>query len=104
MAKQLYDYWFVQFDFPDENGRPYKASGGNMVWNDKLKREIPKNWNILQLDKLCSFRNGINYAKDEIGKPFPIVNVRNISSSTILLDGEDFDVITVPVKKQRIIF
>ena len=99
MAKQLYDYWFVQFDFPDENGRPYKSSGGEMVWNYKLKREIPKNWGVLQLDKLCSFRNGINYAKDEIGEPFPIVNVRNISSSTILLDGEDFDVITVPVKK-----
>ena len=44
MAKQLYDYWFVQFDFPDENGRPYKSSGGEMVWNDKLKREIPKGW------------------------------------------------------------
>ena len=99
MAKQLYDYWFVQFDFPDENGRPYKSSGGEMVWNDKLKREIPKNWGVFQLDKLCSFRHGINYAKDEIGEPFPIVNVRNISSSTILLDGEDFDVITVPVKK-----
>ena len=44
MAKQLYDYWFVQFDFPDENGKPYKSSGGEMVWNDKLKREIPKGW------------------------------------------------------------
>ena len=44
MAKQLYDYWFVQFDFPDENGRPYKSSGGKMVWNEKLKREIPKGW------------------------------------------------------------
>ena len=41
MAKQLYDYWFVQFDFPDENGRPYKSSGGAMVWNEKLKRKIP---------------------------------------------------------------
>ena len=44
MAKQLYDYWFVQFDFPDENGRPYKSNGGKMVWNDKLKREIPEGW------------------------------------------------------------
>ena len=44
MAKQLYDYWFVQFDFPNENGRPYKSSGGKMVWNDKLKREIPEGW------------------------------------------------------------
>ena len=43
-AKQLYDYWFVQFDFPDENGRPYKSSGGKMVWNEVLKREIPIAW------------------------------------------------------------
>lgn len=44
MAKDLYDYWFVQFDFPDENGKPYKSSGGKMVWNDELKREIPEGW------------------------------------------------------------
>ncbi len=44
MARQLYDYWFVQFDFPDENGNPYKSSGGKMVWNEKLKREIPEDW------------------------------------------------------------
>ncbi len=46
MAKQLYDYWFVQFDFPNENGRPYKSSGGKMVWNEKLKREIPEGWDM----------------------------------------------------------
>ena len=45
MAKQLYDYWFVQFDFPNEEGKPYKSSGGAMVWNEKLKREIPQGWN-----------------------------------------------------------
>lgn len=45
MAKQLYDYWFVQFNFPDKNGRPYKSSGGKMVWNEKLKRTIPERWN-----------------------------------------------------------
>lgn len=45
MAKQLYDYWFVQFDFPDEEGKPYKSSGGAMVWNEKLKRNIPIGWN-----------------------------------------------------------
>ena len=50
MAKQLYDYWFVQFDFPDENGKPYKSSGGKMVWNEKLKREIPENWHS---DNIC---------------------------------------------------
>ena len=44
MAKQLYDYWFVQFDFPNEEGKPYKSSGGEMVWNEKLKRNMPKEW------------------------------------------------------------
>ncbi|NCA22619.1 MAG: restriction endonuclease subunit S, partial [Crocinitomicaceae bacterium] len=44
MAKTLYDYWFVQFDFPNENGKPYKTSGGKMVWNDDLKRVVPKGW------------------------------------------------------------
>ena len=46
MAKLLYDYWFIQFDFPDENGKPYKSSGGKMVWNEKLKREIPEGWGV----------------------------------------------------------
>ena len=44
MAKTLYDYWFLQFDFPDEKGKPYKSSGGKMVWNEELKREIPDGW------------------------------------------------------------
>jgi type I restriction enzyme S subunit len=46
MAKTLYDYWFVQFDFPDENGKPYKSSGGLMVFNEELKREIPEGWEV----------------------------------------------------------
>jgi type I restriction enzyme S subunit len=46
MAKTLYDYWFVQFDFPDKNGKPYKTSGGKMVWNEELKREIPEGWGV----------------------------------------------------------
>ena len=101
MAKQLYDYWFVQFDFPDENGMPYKSSGGKMVWNEKLKREIPEGWKVSQLGNICSFRNGINYAKDEVGSPYSIVNVRNISSTSIILDSEDFDVITIPSSKAQ---
>ena len=54
MAKQLYDYWFVQFDFPNEEGKPYKSSGGAMVWNEKLKREIPKGW---YADNICKIAN-----------------------------------------------
>lgn len=52
MAKQLYDYWFVQFDFPDENGNPYKSSGGEMVYNATLKREIPAGWEVKPLNDL----------------------------------------------------
>lgn len=57
MAKTLYDYWFVQFDFPDENGKPYRASGGEMVWNERLKREIPKGWRCAVLSDFISIEN-----------------------------------------------
>lgn len=59
MAKQLYDYWFVQFDFPDDNGRPYKLSGGVMVWNEKLKREIPNGWYCGTLLDIAEYTNGL---------------------------------------------
>ena len=58
MAKQLYDYWFVQFDFPNEEGKPYKSSGGAMVWNDKLKREIPKGWYAENICKIANILSG----------------------------------------------
>ena len=58
MAKQLYDYWFVQFDFPNEEGKPYKSSGGAMVWNEKLKREIPQGWDFCFLENLLTIKNG----------------------------------------------
>ncbi len=58
MAKQLYDYWFVQFDFPNEEGKPYKSSGGEMVWNEKLKRKIPKGWDNCTLEYFLTIKNG----------------------------------------------
>lgn len=58
MAKQLYDYWFVQFDFPNEEGKPYKSSGGKMVWNEKLKRKIPKGWESKCLSEMVDIMNG----------------------------------------------
>ena len=58
MARQLYDYWFVQFDFPDSEGKPYKSSGGKMVWNDKLKREIPEGWEAAQMKDFLVIGNG----------------------------------------------
>ncbi|HGA1125362.1 TPA: restriction endonuclease subunit S [Streptococcus suis] len=96
MAKTLYDYWFVQFDFPDENGKPYKSSGGKMVYNDQLKREIPEGWGVKQLGEICEFRNGINYEKSETGDTLSkIVNVRNISNSSTFVTTHDLDSITL---------
>lgn len=54
MAKLIYDYWFVQFDFPNQDGKPYKSSGGKMVWNEELKREIPEGWDAMELSELES--------------------------------------------------
>lgn len=58
MAKTIYDYWFLQFDFPDENGRPYKSSGGKMVWNEELKRDIPEGWHNGTLKSLGNIIGG----------------------------------------------
>jgi type I restriction enzyme S subunit len=58
MAKTLYDYWFVQFDFPNEDGKPYKSSGGEMVYNEVLKREIPEGWEVKKIDALLQKENG----------------------------------------------
>jgi type I restriction enzyme S subunit len=58
MAKTIYDYWFVQFDFPNERGKPYKSSGGKMVWNEELKREIPEGWEVKRLDECMRIIRG----------------------------------------------
>lgn len=64
MAKQLYDYWFVQFDFPNKEGKPYKSSGGKMVWNDKLKREIPEHWKEISLSSFIANTKGGDWGYD----------------------------------------
>lgn len=64
MAKTLYDYWFVQFDFPDINGKPYKSSGGKMVYNQELKREIPEGWEVKTLDTITNIIAGGDKPKD----------------------------------------
>jgi type I restriction enzyme S subunit len=66
MAKTLYDYWFVQFDFPDKNGKPYKTSGGKMVWNGELNREVPEGWEIkLFADWINNDKSG-DWGKEQI--------------------------------------
>ena len=67
MAKQLYDYWFVQFDFPNEEGKPYKSSGGAMVYNEKLKREIPQGWNDCKIKDFMRIFTG----KKDVSKAVP---------------------------------
>ena len=91
MAKQLYNYWFVQFDFPNEEGKPYKSSGGAMVWNEKLKREIPKGWSCESLQNICSIKRGASPRPiDEYmdsscnGMPWVKISDATVSSSPFL--------------------
>ena len=80
MAKQLYDYWFVQFDFPNEEGMPYKSSGGEMVWNEKLKREIPKGWEVKHLGDIIETNRGISYNTSSIsGGGVPMINLASFN-------------------------
>jgi len=81
IAKALYDYWFVQFDFPNEEGKPYKAYGGEMEYNEVLKREIPKGWRVRNLASLI-----INYKNGDWGKEVPVGNYLN---ETICIRGTD---------------
>lgn len=66
MAKTLYDYWFLQFEFPNEEGKPYKSSGGKMVWNEELKRDIPEGWSYETLYGKYSIERGISYSSKDI--------------------------------------
>ena len=87
MAKQLYDYWFVQFDFPDENGRPYKSSGGAMVWNEKLKREIPQGWSTAKIKDIAQTYSGGTPTSTKsdyyIGGNIPWINSGELNSPII---------------------
>ena len=65
MAKTLYDYWFVQFDFPDKNGKPYKTSGGKMVWNEELNREIPEGWAVQKMAEWLDIDKSGDWGKEE---------------------------------------
>ena len=85
MAKTLYEYYFVQFDFPDENGKPYKSSGGKMIFSPELQREIPEGWEVKKLSELCKFIRGVTYDKKEIlnypeKNYIPIFRANNISN------------------------
>ena len=81
MAKTLYDYWFVQFDFPDQNGKPYKSSGGKIVYNPELKREIPEGWGVENLFNVAEVQYGYPFSTDyfnSTGEGVPVIRIRDI--------------------------
>ena len=82
MAKQLYDYWFVQFDFPDENGNPYKSSGGTMVWNEELQLNIPYKWGVCRLNNYIAKNNTGDWGNDESSNDS--IEIRCIRGADIL--------------------
>ena len=80
MAKTLYDYWFVQFDFPDQNGKPYKSSGGKMVYNSELKREIPEGWGVRKLNEVLDLISGYPFSSNDYvtsGK-YKLYTIKNV--------------------------
>ena len=83
MAKTIYDYWFLQFEFPDENGKPYKSSGGKMVWCEELNREIPEGWKVGNLYDIADFINGLACQKFRPISPankLPVVKIGEMHS------------------------
>lgn len=88
MAKTLYDYWFVQFDFPDQNGNPYKSSGGKMVYNPELKREIPEGWGVETLkdfeSKIITGKTPSRANSDNFGGEIPFITIGDIRGNTFI--------------------
>lgn len=98
MIKTLYDYWFVQFDFPDKNGKPYKSRGGKMVWNQEVKREIPEGWDVQPIGEFAEVKKGdlITAKESELGNIKVIAagigysykhSVANREANTISISG-----------------
>lgn len=91
MAMILYNYWFLQFEFPNEDGKPYKSSGGKMVWNEELKTEIPQDWSIIKIaDILIENKKSkiqVNVAKEKGKFPFFTSGERIIAYDDYLVDG-----------------
>lgn len=93
MAKTLYDYWFVQFDFPDENGKPYKSSGGKMVYNDQLKREIPEGWGVKQLGdietNIVTGKTPSRSIPENFGGDIPFITIGDIRGNTFIYSSAE---------------
>jgi type I restriction enzyme S subunit len=101
MAKQLYDYWFVQFDFPDENGRPYKSSGGKMVWNEKLKQNIPAEWEAKKISDIAD-TNAHTISKDNGLLEILYLDTSNLNENRIS-ETQMFRLNAAPSRAQRMV-
>jgi type I restriction enzyme S subunit len=90
-AQAIYREWFVEFEFPDENGKPYKSNGGEMVWNEALGKEIPKGWEIASIGKYSKVKSGFAF-KSEWWQTsgIPVVKIGSINNNTIDKDSLDF--------------
>ena len=92
MAKQLYDYWFVQFDFPNEEGKPYKSTGGKMVWNDKLKREIPERWSSKMIGEIegniVTGKTPSCANEDNFGGDIPFITIDDIRGNLFVFQSQ----------------
>ena len=103
MAKTLYDYWFTQFDFPNMEGKPYRSSGGEMVWNDQLKRKIPNGWNVGNLYDIADPINGLACQKHrpkENEKALPVVKIKEMHEG---ITGET-ELVSVNIPEKHKIF
>lgn len=92
LAKTIYDYWFLQFEFPNEEGKPYKSSGGKMVWNEELKREIPEGWNYVLLQEfeknIITGKTPSTKNKDNFGGNIPFITIGDIRNNTFITKTE----------------
>ena len=79
--QDIYEHWFLQFDFPDDNGKPYKSSGGKLVWNEELKRAVPEKWDVEKIGTLFDSERGISYSTPNItsGEGNPMINLANFA-------------------------
>ena len=91
-ARLLYDYWFTQFDFPDENGEPYRSSGGKMVWNEQLKRTIPDGWTTNHLSDIFTFKSGYSFSSDlyEVSGKYKLLTIKNVQNNGINLNVDNY--------------
>ena len=91
-ARLLYDYWFTQFDFPDENGEPYCSSGGKMVWNEQLKRTIPDGWTTNLLSDIFTFKSGYSFSSDlyEVSGKYKLLTIKNVQNNGINLNVDNY--------------